>query len=55
MSDCKHDSKSSHLNNYKCLKAFSLYDIVTAISESSKLEKDWDNKLVEEKKNYLKQ
>lgn len=51
MSDCKHDSKSSHLNNYKCL----LYDIITAISESSKLEKEWDNKLVEENKQYLKQ
>ena len=44
----------THLNNYKRLKTFGMYDIVTAISESAKLERKRHNKLVEENRQYLK-
>ena len=56
LSDCKYHSKSlSHLSSYKSLKTFGKYDIVTAISESAKLEKEQHNKAVEENRQYLKQ
>ena len=55
LADCKIHSKSmTHLNNYKRLKTFGMYDIVTAISESAKLEREMHNKLVEENRQYLK-
>ena len=44
----------TYLNNYKRLKTFGMYDIVTAISESAKLERERHNKLVEENREYLK-
>ena len=41
LSDCKHHSKSlSHIGNYKALKTFGQSDIITAISESAKIERD---------------
>ena len=49
-----HAKSMNHLNNYKRLKIFGMYDIVTAISESAKLEKERHNTLVEENRKYLK-
>ena len=55
LSDCKHHSKSSsHLHNYKCLKTFGEHDILAALSEMVKMEKNRHNKKVEENREYLK-